>query len=167
MTKFKGSISANMARKAISFTNGRVCCIKAYEGADRTVSDVRIESLQTLGEESNAVKKIEAIIRHFRLEEVAAALVQLGISGITVMDVRGNVHRRSADNPANGTAEFLPKVVIEVIVPVEQLRPVIDTIQRVARTGQTGDGKIMVSDLVEVVRVRTGEKLDATLAVSA
>ena len=113
------------------------------------------------------MKKIEAIIRHFRLEEVAAALVQLGISGITVMDVRGNVHRRSPDNPANGTAEFLPKVVIEVIVPVEQLRPVIDTIQRVARTGQTGDGKIMVSDLVEVVRVRTGEKLDATLAVSA
>jgi nitrogen regulatory protein P-II 1 len=113
------------------------------------------------------VKKIEAIIRHFRLEEVAAALVQLGISGMTVMDVRGNVHPRSADNPANSSAEFLPKVVLEVIVLAEQVRPVVDTIQRVARTGQTGDGKIMVSDLLEVVHVRTGETFDATLAVSA
>ncbi|MCX7419275.1 MAG: P-II family nitrogen regulator [Planctomycetia bacterium] len=113
------------------------------------------------------MKKIEAIIRHFRLEEVAAALVQLGVPGMTVADVRGNVHRRSADNLANGSAEFLPKVVLEVIVPVEQVRPVVDTIQRVARTGQTGDGKIMVSDLIEVIRVRTGEKLDSTLAVSA
>lgn len=113
------------------------------------------------------MKKIEAIIRHFRLEEVAAALMQLGISGMTVADVRGNVHRRSADNPANGSAEFLPKIVLEVVVPVEHVRPVVDTIQRVARTGQTGDGKIMVSDVMQVVRVRTGERLENTLAVSA
>ncbi len=113
------------------------------------------------------MKKIEAIIRHFKLEEVTAALIPLGISGMTVTDVRGNVHRRSVDDPAIGSAEFLPKVVLEVIVPAEQVRPVIDTIQRVARTGQTGDGKIMVSDLEEVIRVRTGEKLDTTLAVSA
>ncbi len=113
------------------------------------------------------MKKIEAIIRHFKLEEVTDALIQLGISGMTVTDVRGNVHRRSADNPANGSAEFLPKVVLEVIVPIEQVRPIVDTIQRVARTGQSGDGKIMVSDLVGVIHIRTGEKLDATLAVSA
>lgn len=113
------------------------------------------------------MKKIEAIIRHFKLEEVTDALIQLGISGMTVTDVRGNVHRRSADNPASGSVEFLPKVVLEIVVPVEQVRPVIDVIQRVARTGQTGDGKILVSDLVGVVHIRTGETLDASLAASA
>ena len=113
------------------------------------------------------MKKIEAIIRHFKLEEVTEALVQLGISGMTVADVRGNVRRRSAENPSNGSAEFLPKVVLEIVVPVEQARPVIDTIQRVARTGQTGDGKILVSDLVAVVHIRTGETLNAPLAASA
>ncbi len=117
-------------------------------------------------EEFFTVKKIEAIIRHFKLEEVTQALLALEIPGMTVTDVRGNVPRHGV-NSCCGSAEFLPKVVLEMVVSAEQVRPAVDTIQRIARTDQSGDGRILISDLTQVVRIRTGEICDTPLAASA
>ena len=113
------------------------------------------------------MKKVEAIIRHFKLDEVVEALVQLGIPGLTVMDARGNVSRQSTLSDSQGTAEFLPKVILELVVFDEQVRNVVDTIRRTAHTAQPGDGKVLVSDIIQTIRIRTGETLDFPLAFSA
>ncbi len=114
-----------------------------------------------------ALKKVEAIIRHFKLDEVVEALVQLGIPGLTVMDARGNVSRQSSLSDSQGAAEFLPKVILELVVLDEQVRNVVDTIRRTAHTTQPGDGKVLVSDIIQTIRIRTGETLDFPLAFSA
>lgn len=111
------------------------------------------------------MKKIEAIIRHFKLEEVASALIPLGISGLTASEGRGAVSVRS--RPAASTAEFLPKVLVEIVVPDELVWPVVDVILRTARTGQAGDGKVLVADVTQAVHIRTGKLFDATLKASA
>ncbi len=106
------------------------------------------------------MKKIEAIIRHVKLEEVKEALSQQGIQGMTVTEVRGFGRQRGHTEMYRGTeytVDFLPKIKIEVIVADEDLPGVVDTITRTAKTGQVGDGKIFVSNLEEIVRIRTGE----------
>jgi nitrogen regulatory protein P-II 1 len=106
------------------------------------------------------VKKIEAVIRHFKLEEVKDALTASGVQGMTVSEVRGFGRQKGHKEQYRGaeyTVDFLPKVKLEIVVSEEQLQPAIETIIRAARTGQTGDGKIFVTDLAEVVRIRTGE----------
>lgn len=113
------------------------------------------------------MKKVEAFIRHFKLEEVALALIPLGISGLTASEVRGTIAHRPWLDVSSGLAEFLPKVKLEVAVSDEMLVPVVDTIQRVARTGQWGDGKIFVTDVIQAVRIRTGETHDASLKAIA
>jgi nitrogen regulatory protein P-II 1 len=106
------------------------------------------------------VKKIEAVVRHFKLEEVKEALIEAGVQGMTVTEVRGFGRQKGHKEQYRGaeySVDFLPKVKLEVIVAEDQAKPVIEAIVRTARTGQIGDGKIFVTDLAETVRIRTGE----------
>lgn len=106
------------------------------------------------------MKKIEAVIRHFKLEEVKDALMEVGVQGMTVTEVRGFGRQKGQKEQYRGaeyTVDFLPKVKMEVVVSEDQVKVVVETIVRTARTGQIGDGKIFVTDLDETVRIRTGE----------
>ena len=106
------------------------------------------------------MKKIEAIVRHFKLEEVKDALSAVGVQGMTVSEVRGFGRQKGHKEQYRGaeyTVDFLPKVKMEVVVDDDQAKEVIDTIMRTARTGQIGDGKIFVTNLEEMIRIRTGE----------
>ena len=106
------------------------------------------------------MKKIEAIIRHFKLEEVKDALSEQGIAGMTITEVRGFGRQKGHTEMYRGTeyeVDFVPKIKLEVVVADDRARDVIDTIMRAARTGQVGDGKVFVADLSEAVRIRTGE----------
>jgi nitrogen regulatory protein P-II 1 len=106
------------------------------------------------------VKKIEAVIRHFKLEEVKDALTEVGIQGMTVTEVRGFGRQKGQKEQYRGaeyTVDFLPKVKMEVVIGDDQANLVIETLTRSARTGQIGDGKIFITDLEEMVRIRTGE----------
>lgn len=106
------------------------------------------------------MKRIEAVIRHFKLEEVKDALTAVGIQGMTVTEVRGFGRQKGHKEQYRGaeyTVDFLPKAKIEVVVADDQEKEVIATIVKSARTGQIGDGKIFVTDMEEMVRIRTGE----------
>ncbi|MEK6261176.1 MAG: P-II family nitrogen regulator [Planctomycetota bacterium] len=106
------------------------------------------------------MKKIEAVVRHFKLEEVKDALMEVGVQGMTVTEVRGFGRQKGQKEQYRGaeyTVDFLPKVKMEVVVAEDQVKVVVETIVRTARTGQIGDGKIFVTDLDETVRIRTGE----------
>ena len=106
------------------------------------------------------MKRIEAIIRHHRLEDVKDALAAGGVAGMTVSEVRGFGRQRGRKETYRGTeytVDFVPKVHVEVIVPEKIVPDVVDTIIKAARTGGVGDGKVFVSDLAEVIRIRTGE----------
>jgi nitrogen regulatory protein P-II 1 len=112
------------------------------------------------------MKKIEAIVRHFKLEDVKNALTEHGITGMTVTEVRGFGRQKGHTEMYRGTeytVDFVPKVKIEVIVDDGKLRTAIDTIVKSAQTGQIGDGKIFVSDLADTIRIRTGETGSAAL----
>jgi nitrogen regulatory protein P-II 1 len=109
---------------------------------------------------SPAMKKVEAIIRIFKLEDVKNALSALGVHGMTITDVRGFGRQKGHTEMYRGTeykVAFVPKIKVEVAVPTENLQTVLETIMRTAQTGQIGDGKIFVSDLEDTVRIRTGE----------
>jgi nitrogen regulatory protein P-II 1 len=104
--------------------------------------------------------KIEAIIRHFKLEDVKNALTQQGVAGMTITEVRGFGRQKGHTETYRGTeyaVDFVPKVKLEVAVGEDKLQAVVDTIIRTAQTGQIGDGKIFVSDLRDTIRIRTGE----------
>ncbi|OQX58926.1 MAG: transcriptional regulator [Helicobacteraceae bacterium 4484_230] len=106
------------------------------------------------------MKKIEAIIKPFRLEEVKDALAEIGITGMTVSEVKGYGRQKGHSELYRGAeyvVDFLPKVKMELIVDEQQLDAVIDTIVEAARTGKIGDGKIFVSDIEKIIRIRTGE----------
>jgi nitrogen regulatory protein P-II 1 len=106
------------------------------------------------------MKKIEAIVRHYKLEEVKNALSEAGIQGMTVSEVRGFGRQRGHKETYRGaeyTVDFLPKVKMEIVVDDDQLAKATETIMKTASTGQIGDGKIFVTDLAEIIRIRTGE----------
>ena len=106
------------------------------------------------------MKKLEAIIRHYKLEEVKNALTAAGVQGMTVSEVRGFGRQRGHKEMYRGaeyTVDFLPKVKMELVVADNLVQVAIDTIIKVARTGQVGDGKIFVTQLADVIRIRTGE----------
>jgi nitrogen regulatory protein P-II 1 len=112
------------------------------------------------------MKKIEAVVRHFKLEEVKNALNQVGVQGMTVTEVRGFGRQKGHKEQYRGseyTVDFLPKAKIEVVVSDKQVKEAIDTILRTARTGQIGDGKIFVTDLADTIRIRTGETGETAL----
>jgi nitrogen regulatory protein P-II 1 len=106
------------------------------------------------------MKKIEAIIRHFKLEDVKNALIEKGISGMTITEVRGFGRQKGHTEMYRGTeyrVDFVPKVKVEVAVDDAKLQTALNAIVKAAQTGQVGDGKIFVSDLGETIRIRTGE----------
>jgi nitrogen regulatory protein P-II 1 len=106
------------------------------------------------------MKKIEAIVRHFKLEDVKNALTEIGISGMTITEVRGFGRQKGHTEMYRGTEytiDFVPKVKVEIVVDDTKAQAAIQTIVKAAYTGQIGDGKIFVSDLADVVRIRTGE----------
>ena len=107
------------------------------------------------------MKKIEAIIRPSRVEEVKDALNSVGVSGMTVSEVKGFGRQKGHKELYRGAeyvVDFVPKLKIEVVVQDEVVAQAIDAIERTARTGQLGDGKIFVLEVVEAVRLRTGER---------
>jgi nitrogen regulatory protein PII len=107
-----------------------------------------------------SMKKIEAIIRPFKLDEVKEALVEEGIKGLTISEVRGYGRQKGHTETYRGSEyqiEFIPKIKIEIVVDDTLLDKVIDAITRTAKTGQVGDGKIFISDVQDVIRIRTEE----------
>ncbi|MFQ5478432.1 MAG: P-II family nitrogen regulator [Candidatus Binatia bacterium] len=106
------------------------------------------------------MKKIEAIIKPFKLDEVKEALGNVGVQGITVSEVKGFGRQRGHTELYRGAeyvVDFLPKVQIEIIVKDDHVDRVVETIASAAKTGRIGDGKIFVSEIQQVVRIRTGE----------
>lgn len=112
------------------------------------------------------MKKIEAIIKPFKLDDVKDALNKIGIKGMTVTEVRGFGRQKGHKEVYRGaeyTVEFLPKIKIEVVVPEKEAQKVIETILSTARTGEIGDGKIFVTAIDDIIRIRTGEKGETAL----
>ena len=106
------------------------------------------------------MKKVEAIIRNFKLEEVKNALTEHGIQGMTVSEVRGFGRQKGHTEMYRGQeyiVDFVPKVKIEIVCSDDKLQAVVETILRTAQTGQIGDGKIFIYDLQDSIRIRTGE----------
>ena len=112
------------------------------------------------------MKKIEAIIKPFKLQDVKDALGETGIEGMTVSEVKGFGRQKGHTELYRGneyTVEFLPKIKIEVVVADSLVEPVISAIARTAKTGKIGDGKIFVSSVEQALRIRTEEKDEAAL----
>ncbi|HWD67386.1 MAG TPA: P-II family nitrogen regulator [Caulobacteraceae bacterium] len=106
------------------------------------------------------MKKIEAVIKPFKLDEVKEALQGLGLQGMTVVEAKGFGRQKGQTELYRGAeyvVDFLPKIKIEVVVEDSQLASAVEAIQTAARTGRIGDGKIFVTDIMEVIRIRTGE----------
>jgi len=107
------------------------------------------------------LKKIEAIIKPFKLEEVKEALDAIGVQGITVSEVKGFGRQKGHTELYRGAeyvVDFLPKMKIEIVLPDELVDPAVEAITSAAKTGRIGDGKIFILPLDEVIRIRTGEK---------
>ena len=107
------------------------------------------------------MKKIEAIIKPFKLDEVKEALAEIGVHGMTVTEVKGFGRTGGKKEVYRGSAyvvDFVPKVKVEVVVPDALVAGVLEAIERSAKTGRIGDGKIFVTSMEEVIRIRTGER---------
>ena len=106
------------------------------------------------------MKKIEAIIKPFKLDDVKEALQDVGVQGMTVLEAKGYGRQKGHSELYRGAEyviDFLPKIKIEVVVPDDMAASVVEAIQAAARTGKIGDGKIFISDVLNVIRIRTGE----------
>ncbi len=117
--------------------------------------------LGRLAKEAAAVKKIEAVIKPFKLDEVKDALHEVGLQGITVTEAKGFGRQKGHTELYRGAeyvVDFLPKVKIEVVCPDAMLERAVEAIIAAARTGRIGDGKIFVSNIEEAIRIRTGER---------
>ncbi len=107
------------------------------------------------------MKKIEAIIKPFKLDDVKEAILELGISGMTITEVKGFGRQKGHKEIYRGAeyvVDFLPKIKIETIVPTEMLSRVVEAIKKNAYTGQIGDGKIFINSVEKAIRIRTGEE---------
>ena len=112
------------------------------------------------------MKKIECIVRHHKLENIKSALTQIGVQGMTVTEVRGFGRQKGHTETYRGTeytVDFVPKIKLEIVVADGNVKQVIDAVMQSAQTGQIGDGKIFVTNLEDVVRIRTGERGEQAL----
>jgi nitrogen regulatory protein P-II 1 len=112
-------------------------------------------------EQREGMKKIEAIIKPFKLDEVKEAILDLGVSGMTITEVKGFGRQKGHKEIYRGAeyvVDFLPKIKIEVVVPTDMVARVVDAIKENAHTGQIGDGKIFVLSVEKALRIRTGEE---------
>ena len=107
------------------------------------------------------MKQVTAIIKPFKLDEVREALAEVGVSGLTVTEVKGFGRQKGHTELYRGAeyvVDFLPKIRVEVVLPDDQVEAAIEAVVKAARTGKIGDGKIFVSNVEDVIRIRTGEK---------
>jgi len=112
------------------------------------------------------MKKIEAIIKPFKLEEVKEALAEIGVEGMTVVEAKGFGRQKGHTEVYRGseyTVDFLPKIKLEVVVPDAQAAPAVGAIIKAAKTGKIGDGKVFVSSVEQAIRIRTEEKGEAAV----
>ena len=112
------------------------------------------------------MKKIEAVIKPFKLDEVKAALGEIGIQGMTVSEVKGFGRQKGHTEIYRGseyTVDFLPKIKVEIVIADSQVDPAVAAIVKAAKTGKIGDGKVFVSPLEQAIRIRTDEKGDAAI----
>ncbi len=112
------------------------------------------------------MKKIEAIIKPFKLDEVKEALQAVGLQGMTVVEAKGFGRQKGHTELYRGAeyvVDFLPKLKLELVVSDDQVEPALEAIQTAAKTGKIGDGKIFVSDILQSIRIRTGETGDSAL----
>ncbi len=112
------------------------------------------------------MKKIEAIIKPFKLDDVVEALSEVGVEGVSVTEIRGFGRQKGRTEIYKGAeyvVDFLPKIKLEIVVPSALAEAVVNAIEKSARTGKIGDGKIFVTDVQSVVRIRTGEKDEQAL----
>jgi len=112
------------------------------------------------------MKKIEAIIKPFKLDEVKEALQAIGLQGMTVLEAKGFGRQKGHTELYRGAeyvVDFLPKLKLELVVADDQVEPALEAIQTAAKTGKIGDGKIFVSDVAQAIRIRTGETGDSAL----
>jgi len=127
-------------------------------------SDLSLFTTRKLG--SRGMKKVEAIIKPFKLDEVKEALQDIGVQGLSVVEVKGFGRQKGHTELYRGAeyvVDFLPKVKIEVVLPDDQLDAAIEAILEAAKTDKIGDGKIFVSSIDQAIRIRTGEDGDAAL----
>lgn len=126
-------------------------------------SPARIRTLANFNATPAIMKKIEAIIRHFKLEDIKSSLTEAGVQGMTITEVKGFGRQKGHTEMYRGNEyaiDFIPKVKVEIVVPDNLVSTVIDTLITRAQTGQIGDGKIFVTELQQVIRIRTGETGD-------
>ena len=112
------------------------------------------------------MKKIEAVIKPFKLDEVREALAEVGVEGMTVSEVKGFGRQKGHTEIYRGseyTVDFLPKIKLEIVIPDENAEKTIEAISKAANTGKIGDGKIFVCNIEEAIRIRTQEKGDEAL----
>ena len=112
------------------------------------------------------MKKIEAIIRHFKLDDVKNALAEQGVAGMTITEVRGFGRQKGHTETYRGAeyaVDFVPKIKLELVVPDAKLDAAVGVIMKAAQTGQIGDGKIFISNLANAIRIRTAESGDAAI----
>ena len=112
------------------------------------------------------MKKIEAVIQPFKLDEVKDALIAIGIDGITMSEVRGHGRQKGHTEIYRGqeyNVDLLPKVKVEIVVPTERSDEAVQALTQAARTGKIGDGKIFIFDVAEVIRIRNGDRGNAAL----
>ncbi len=130
------------------------------EGWERRATRFYLRYTVNVEDREIAMKKIEAVIKPFKLEEVREALSALGVSGLTVTEVKGFGRQKGHTELYRGAeyvVDFLPKVKIEVVVSASMLDAAVDAIVKAAHTGKIGDGKIFISSVEQVIRIRTGE----------
>src|SRR5215469_7493632 len=136
------------------------CASRRLSGTDKLNRKTEGMSVGPRAERGH-MKKVEAIIKPFKLDEVKEALSSIGIQGLTVSEVKGFGRQKGHTELYRGAeyvVDFLPKVKLEIIVADDSAPQVVETIERAARTGRIGDGKIFVMPMEEVVRIRTGER---------
>ncbi len=112
------------------------------------------------------MKKIEAVVKPFKLDDVKEALHEIGLQGMTVVEAKGFGRQRGHTELYRGAeyvVDFLPKLKIEIVIPDDAAESAVEAITKAAHTGKIGDGKIFISDVAEAVRIRTGEKGDTAL----
>jgi len=155
-----------MARPARQRPGARVATVTTTparlggNGAAPPQAGILRDSNRRLPDRSTAMKKIEAIIRPFKLEDVKIALVNAGIVGMTVSEVRGFGRQKGQVERYRGsefTVEFLQKLKLEIVVDDDRVATVVQAVQDAARTGEIGDGKIFISTVDSVIRIRTGD----------
>jgi nitrogen regulatory protein P-II 2 len=117
--------------------------------------------VRLINQEVYCMKMVTAVIKHFRFDDVRKALTDIGVVGMTAIEVKGFGRQKGHMEVYRGVeyeVRFLPKVKIEVAIPADKLDSVLEAIQKSARTGEIGDGKIFIYDLQDVIRIRTGER---------